>query len=63
MDKNGYIYVSDFKKDEVRRWKRGETNGIIVAGGNGKGNHLNQLNCPTYLFVDQDDSLYVSDSI
>ena len=61
MDKNGYIYVSDYKKDEVRRWKRGETNGIIVAGGNGKGNHLNQLNYPTYLFVDQDDSLYVSD--
>ena len=46
---------------EVRRWKRGETNRIIVAGGNGKGNRLNQLNYPTYLFVDQDDSLYVSD--
>ena len=60
MDKNGYIYVSDYK-DEVRRWKRGETNGIIVAGGNGKGKHLNQLSWPTYLFVDQDDSVYVSD--
>ena len=61
MDINGYIYVSDYQKDEVRRWKRGETNGIIVAGGNGEGNHLAQLNYPTYLFVDQDDSLYVSD--
>ena len=62
MDKNGYIYVSDYKNNEVRRWKRGETNGTIVAGGNGEGNRLNQLNCSTYLFVDQDDSVYVSDT-
>ena len=61
MDKNGYMYVSDTEKDEVRRWKRGETNGIIVAGGNGNGDHLNQFNFPCYLFVDQDDSVYVSD--
>ncbi|CAF3631892.1 unnamed protein product [Rotaria sp. Silwood1] len=61
MDKNGYLYVSDTEKHEVRRWKIGEKNGTIVAGGNGKGNNLNQLNEPTYLFVDQDCSLYVSD--
>jgi sugar lactone lactonase YvrE len=58
MDNNGNLYVSDFGKNEVRQWKIGETNGTIVAGGNGCGT---QLNCPTYLFVDEDHSVYVSD--
>ncbi len=61
MDNNGDLYVSNYKKNEVRRWKIGETNGILVAGGNGKGNQLNQLNLPTYIFVDTDYSVYVSD--
>ncbi|CAF4637975.1 unnamed protein product [Rotaria sp. Silwood1] len=61
MDKNGSIYVSDSTKNEVRRWKEGDTNGTIVAGGNGKGNNSNQLNVPTYIFVDDNYSLYVSD--
>ncbi|CAF3936703.1 unnamed protein product, partial [Adineta steineri] len=48
MDKHGFLYVSDFKKNEVRRWKMGEYNneGIVVAGGNGYGYHLNQLSYP-----------------
>ncbi|CAF3912940.1 unnamed protein product [Adineta steineri] len=61
MDKNGDLYVSDWKKDEVRRWKQGEKEGTIVAGGNGQGNHLNQLHCPTYIFVDEHHSVYISD--
>ncbi|CAF5061901.1 unnamed protein product, partial [Rotaria socialis] len=32
------------------------------AGGNGKGDGLNQLNCPTYLFVDRQQTVYVSDN-
>ncbi|CAF1164084.1 unnamed protein product [Adineta steineri] len=61
MDKNGFIYVSDEEKNEVRRWKEGDERGTIIAGGNGKGDRLNQLNCPSFIFVDKDDSLYVSD--
>ncbi len=61
MDNNGYLYVSDWKKNEVRRWRMGDKEGTIVAGGNGKGNHLNQLNWPGFIFVDEDYSLYVSD--
>jgi len=61
MDNDGYLYVSDYEKHEVRRWKMGDTNGIVVAGGNGKGDRLNQLNRPYYIFVDQDHSVYVSD--
>ncbi|CAF4236040.1 unnamed protein product [Adineta steineri] len=63
MDKNGFLYVSDWVKSVVRRWKMGEYNneGIVVAGGNGKGDQLNQLDYPTFIFVDEDQSIYVSD--
>ncbi|CAF1006140.1 unnamed protein product [Adineta steineri] len=62
MDENGFLYVSDCEKSEVKRWKMGEYNeGIVVAGGNGYGNQLNQLNWPTFIFVDEDQSFYVSD--
>ncbi|CAF1455163.1 unnamed protein product [Adineta steineri] len=64
MDKYGFLYVSDCVKNEVRRWKMEEYNneGIVVAGGNGKGNQLNQLDFPNFIFVDEDQSVYVSDS-
>ncbi|CAF3860775.1 unnamed protein product, partial [Rotaria sp. Silwood1] len=62
MDKNRSIYVSDWMKNEVRQWKERDINGTIVAGGNGRGNNSNQLNFPTYIFVDDDYSLYVSDT-
>jgi sugar lactone lactonase YvrE len=62
INNNGDLYVSDWNKNEVRRWKIGETNGTLIAGGNGEGDHLNQLSRPTYIFIDQYDSVYVSDS-
>ncbi|CAF1338401.1 unnamed protein product [Adineta ricciae] len=62
MDKFGFVYVSDGGKDEVRRWKIGEKGeGTLVAGGNGEGDQLNQFNVPTFLFVDDEQSIYVSD--
>ncbi|CAF0751719.1 unnamed protein product [Adineta steineri] len=63
MDKNEFLYVSDVGNNEVRRWKMGEYNneGIVVAGGNGQGNQLNQLNSPAFIFIDEDQSIYVSD--
>ena len=60
-DHQRYLYVSDFRKHEVQRYTIGDKNGIIVAGGNGQGNQLNQLNFPTYLFVDEEQAVYVSD--
>ncbi|CAF3957017.1 unnamed protein product [Adineta steineri] len=64
LDKHGFLYVSYSEKNEVKRWKIGEYDNeeIVVAGGNGKGNRLNQLNCPTFIFVDEDQTVYVSDS-
>ncbi|CAF4729671.1 unnamed protein product, partial [Rotaria socialis] len=61
-DDQRYLYVSDVGKHEVRRYQLGEKNGTLVAGGNGEGNGLNQLNYPTYIFVDRDHSVYVSDN-
>jgi hypothetical protein len=62
MDRSRYIYVSDWKKNEVKRWQQGESYGTIVAGGNGDGSRYDQLNYPTYIFVDEDYSVYISDS-
>ncbi|CAF1015825.1 unnamed protein product [Adineta steineri] len=62
-DTYGFLYVSDVPKNEVRRWKMGEykNEGVVVAGGNGKGDQLNQLNRPGFIFVNEDQSVYVSD--
>ena len=61
MDENGSLYVTDIGKDEVRRYRRGESQGTVVAGGNGSGNRLDQLYGPRYVFVDRDHSVYVSE--
>jgi sugar lactone lactonase YvrE len=61
MGNDGYLYVADNNKHEVRRWRIGETIGTVVAGGNGAGDRLDQLNTPYYIFVDQDHSVYISD--
>ncbi|CAF1071083.1 unnamed protein product [Rotaria sp. Silwood1] len=61
MDDRRYLYISDTRDDEVRRYKIGEKHGTVVAGGHGKGDGLNQLNWPTYIFVDRQQAVYVSD--
>jgi sugar lactone lactonase YvrE len=62
MDDRGFLYVSNIERHEVRRYRLGgDFEGTLVAGGNGKGNDLHQLNNPNYIFVDRDYSLYVSD--
>ncbi|CAF1259094.1 unnamed protein product, partial [Rotaria sordida] len=62
MDDQRYLYISDYKKHEVRRYQIGDKNGTLVAGGNGKGAGLDQLNEPRYIFVDQQQTVYVSDN-
>ncbi|CAF3681031.1 unnamed protein product [Rotaria sp. Silwood1] len=61
MDENGSLYVTDVAKSEVRRYPRGESEGTVVAGGNERGDRLDQLSDPQYVFVDQDHSIYVSE--
>ena len=61
MDEQGFLYISDWYRNEVRRWQVGESQGTLVAGGNGQGNRLNQLNGPRQVFIDQNHSVYVPD--
>ena len=62
IDDEGSLYVTDVEKHEVRRYRRGETNGIVVAGGNGEGAAPNQLTNPRYVCVDGEHAVYVSDT-
>ena len=62
MDDYGSLYVVDFNRHEVKRYRMGESEGTVVAGGNGPGSRLDQLSYPTYVCVDQDHSVFVSDS-
>jgi sugar lactone lactonase YvrE len=61
MDENESLYVTEYEKAQVRRYRRGESQGTAVAGGNGSGNRLDQLSLPRFVFVDRDHSVYVSD--
>ena len=61
MDEQGFLYVTDIVKNEVRRWRVGERQETLVAGGNGRGNRLNQFAGPRQVFVDQNHSVYVSE--
>lgn len=61
IDSYGHLYICEYDKHAVIRWKIGETHGTIVAGGNGQGYGLDQLNNPIDLFIDRDRSLYISD--
>ena len=61
IDEQGFLYVSDALRNEVRRWRVGESQGTLVAGGNVQGNRLNQLNVPRQVFVDQNYSVYVAE--
>ncbi|CAF3965645.1 unnamed protein product, partial [Adineta steineri] len=62
MDISGSIYVSDWKSNVVKRWRQGESDMTIVAGGNDAGDRYDQLNYPTYIFVDEEYSIYIADS-
>ncbi|CAF0849049.1 unnamed protein product [Didymodactylos carnosus] len=62
MDDEGALYVTDVRKHEVRRYARGSPTGTLVAGGNGKGDGLHQLNNSQNVAVDSEGTVYVSDT-
>jgi hypothetical protein len=53
------MYIADRDNHRIIEWKLNETNGRIIAGGNGKGN---QSNYPAVIIIDkQKNSLIISD--
>ncbi|CAF1050997.1 unnamed protein product [Adineta ricciae] len=61
IGKDGSLYVSDAESYSAKRWRQGETAGTIVAGGRGSGSRLDQLHNPTFIWVDDNYSLYIKD--
>lgn len=61
MDEHGCLYVTDDTMHSVRRYRMGETNGTAVAGGHGRGDSLNQLDYPSYIYVDEEQTVYVAE--
>ncbi|CAF4098252.1 unnamed protein product, partial [Adineta steineri] len=62
IDVSGNIYILDAGNYRVTKWAPGTSTGIIVAGGNGKGSSLNQLNSPYDFFVEPNTSyIWIAD--
>ena len=49
---SGTLYVSDHGNDRVMRYIEGSNTGVLVAGGNGTGNNINQLNHPMGIYFE-----------
>eukprot|EP00435_Cladocopium_sp_Y103_P017206 s2255_g4.t1 len=59
---DGWLYVADSKTHMVSRWMLKDASvGQLVAGGQGPGDGLEQLNRPTAVAVDAAGRAYVSD--
>ncbi|CAF1448194.1 unnamed protein product [Rotaria magnacalcarata] len=63
VDDDQTVVIADTENHRIMQWKNGDTtNGQVVAGGNGQGNGLNQLNQPTDVLFDKEtDSLIICD--
>ena len=60
MDNNGDLYISNYRRIEVRRWKMGERKGTFVASRTSDGQRYFLFSVPLYIHVDAYQSVYVS---
>jgi len=49
---SGTLYVCDTGNDRIMCYTKGNNTGVLVAGGNGRGNNINQLNSPMGIYFD-----------
>ncbi|CAF1080843.1 unnamed protein product, partial [Rotaria magnacalcarata] len=63
VDDNQTVVVADTWNNRTMQWMNGDTtNAQVVAGDNGQGNGLNQLNKPSDVLIDKEtDSLIICD--
>ncbi|CAF3325985.1 unnamed protein product [Rotaria socialis] len=66
IDPLGSIYISEYLNHRVTKWNAynssdWETKAALVAGGNGNGSNLNQLDGTLAVTVDQSNNIYVAD--
>ncbi|CAM4846792.1 unnamed protein product, partial [Rotaria magnacalcarata] len=63
VDDDQTVIIADYVNNRIIQWKNGDTtNGQVVAGDNGQGNGLHQLNAPSDVLIDKEtDSLIICD--
>ncbi len=54
--------MTDDGNARIMRWMKGDTQGNIIVGENGRREQSNQLNYPIGLSFDRHDNLYVVDN-
>jgi len=52
-DDDQTFYVADTVNNRIMKWKFGENNGEVVAGGNGEGKRIDQFSYPRDVIVDK----------
>ena len=61
-DDNQSIVIADYGNHRIVEWKIGASNGKVIAGVQGHGNRLDQLNDPTDVLIDKEtNSLFIAD--
>lgn len=59
MGEDQTVIVADWRNHRIMEWKRGDLSGQVVAGGNGEGNRMNQLERPTDVVVDKETNSFI----
>ena len=61
-DDNQSFVIADCGNHRIVEWKMGASHGKVVAGSQGEGNRLDQLNYPTDVLIDKEtNSLFIAD--
>ena len=61
-DDNQSIVIADWRNRRIVEWKMGASHRKIIAGGQGQGNRLDQLDGPTDVLIDKEtNSLFIAD--
>ena len=61
-DDNQSIVIADCWNHRIVEWKMGASHGKVIAGSQGEGNRLDQLNYPTDVLIDKEtNSLFIAD--
>ncbi|CAF1620945.1 unnamed protein product, partial [Rotaria magnacalcarata] len=56
------VVIADWGNHRIVQWKVGNRSGHVIAGGNGQGSRLDQLDRPTDVLIDKEtDSLIICD--
>ncbi len=63
IDHDQTMIIADCGNHRILRYMIDSKTALVVAGGNGRGNQSDQLNCPTNVLIDKEtDSLIICDS-